>query len=46
MLLIIGIILLILFFAGMLTSVTLGGFIWLLLIIAIIAILIRIIRGR
>ena len=46
MLLIIGIILLVLFFAGMLTSFTLGGFIWVLLIIAVIFILVRIIRGK
>jgi hypothetical protein len=42
----IAIILLILWLLGMITSYTLGGFIHLLLIIAIIVIIIRIIQGR
>lgn len=42
----IAILLIILWLLGLLTSYTLGGFIYLLLVIAIIMILIRIIRGR
>jgi len=39
-------ILLILWLLGMVTSYTLGGFIHILLILAIVAVLIRIIQGR
>ncbi len=46
MLLIISIILIVLWLLGLVTSYTLGGFIHLLLVIAVIAILIRIIRGK
>jgi len=46
MLLTIGIILIILWLLGLVTSYTLGGFIHILLVIAVIAILIRIIRGK
>jgi hypothetical protein len=42
----IGIILLILWLLGLVTSYTLGGFIHLLLVLAIIVILIRVIQGR
>jgi Family of unknown function (DUF5670) len=42
----IAVILLILWLLGLITSTTIGGFIHVLLIIAIIMILIRIIRGR
>lgn len=42
----IAVILLILWLLGLVTSVTLGGFIHLLLVIAIILVLIRIIRGQ
>ena len=42
----IAIILVILWLLGMVSSYTLGGFIHILLVVAIIAILIRIIRGR
>lgn len=42
----IGIVLLILWFLGVITSFTLGGFIHLLLILAVVAILIRLIRGQ
>lgn len=45
MLITIGVILLILWFLGLVTSVTLHGFIHVLLILAVIAILIRLIRG-
>lgn len=40
------VILLILWVLGMVTSVTLGGFIHLLLIIAIVVVLLRVISGR
>lgn len=46
MLLTIAALLIILWFLGLITSYTLGGFIHLLLIIAIIVVLIRIIRGE
>jgi hypothetical protein len=42
----IGAILLVLWLLGVVTSYTLGGFIHLLLVIAIIAFLIRVIQGR
>jgi asparagine N-glycosylation enzyme membrane subunit Stt3 len=42
----IAVILLILWLLGMVTSYTLGGFIHILLILAIIAVLVRIIQGR
>lgn len=42
----IAVILLILWAIGLLTSYTLGGFIHLLLVVAIILVLIRIIQGR
>lgn len=42
----IAVILIILWLLGLITSYTLGGFIHLLLVVAIIVILIRIIRGR
>jgi hypothetical protein len=40
------IILMILWLLGMVTSYTLGGFIHILLVVAIVAVLIRIIQGR
>ena len=46
MLITIAVIVLILWLLGMITSYTLGGFIHILLVIAIIAVLIRIIQGR
>jgi len=46
MLLTIAVILLILWALGLITSYTIGGFIYVLLVIAIILILIRIIQGR
>ena len=46
MLEIIAIVLLILWVLGMVTSYTMGGFIHILLVIAIIMILIRVIRGK
>ncbi|MBX4195579.1 lmo0937 family membrane protein [Candidatus Parcubacteria bacterium] len=46
MLVTIAVILLILWLLGLVTSYTLGGFIHLLLVIAIIMILIRLIRGE
>ncbi|MHB8232494.1 MAG: lmo0937 family membrane protein [bacterium] len=46
MLVIIAVILIVLFFLGIVTSYTLGGLIYILLVIAIAAILIRIIKGR
>ena len=46
MLLTIAIILIVLWILGMITAYTLGGFIHILLIVAIIMILIRIIRGQ
>lgn len=42
----IAVLLLILWLLGMISSYTLGGFIHILLILAIIAILVRIIQGR
>ncbi len=42
----IGVILLILWLLGLVTSYTLGGFIHILLVLAIIVILIRVIQGR
>jgi Family of unknown function (DUF5670) len=42
----IAVVLLILWLLGMISSYTLGGFIHLLLVIAIIVVLIRIIQGR
>ena len=42
----IGIILLILWLLGLVTSYTLGGFIHILLVLALIVILIRVIQGR
>jgi hypothetical protein len=46
MLLTIAVILVVLWLLGMVTSFTLGGFIHLLLVIAIITVLIRVIQGR
>jgi hypothetical protein len=46
MLLTIAVILLVLWFLGIVTSYTLGGFIHLLLVIAIITVLIRVIQGK
>ena len=46
MLVTIAVILLVLWFLGLVTSFTLGGFIHVLLVLAIIAILIRLIQGR
>lgn len=45
MLLTIGIILLVLWLLGIVTSYTMGGFIHVLLVIAVVVILVRIIRG-
>ncbi|HJY91171.1 MAG: lmo0937 family membrane protein [Candidatus Acidiferrum sp.] len=42
----VGIVLLILWLLGLVTSYTLGGFIHILLVLAIIVILIRVIQGR
>ena len=42
----IAVILLIMWLLGMVTSYTLGGFLHLLLVLAVIAVLIRIIQGR
>jgi hypothetical protein len=42
----IAVILLILWLLGLVTSYTLGGFIHILLVIAIVAVLIRVIQGR
>jgi hypothetical protein len=42
----IAMLLLILWFLGMVSSYTLGGFIHILLVLAIIAVLIRLIQGR
>jgi hypothetical protein len=42
----IGIVLLILWLLGLVTAYTLGGFIHILLVLAIIVILIRVIQGR
>jgi hypothetical protein len=41
-----GIVLLILWLVGLVTSYTLGGFIHILLVLAIIVILVRVIQGR
>jgi hypothetical protein len=46
MLLTIAVILLVLWLLGMVSSYTLGGFLHILLIVAIVAVLIRIIQGR
>lgn len=46
MLLTIGIILIVLWLLGLVTTYTIGGFIHILLVIAVIMILIRIIRGK
>ncbi len=46
MLWIIAAVLVVLWLLGIITSVTIGGFIHVLLVIAIIVVLIRIIRGR
>jgi hypothetical protein len=46
MLWVIAIVLLVLWAVGMVSSYTLGGFIHLLLVVAVIAVLIRIIQGR
>jgi Family of unknown function (DUF5670) len=42
----IAMLLLILWFLGMISSYTLGGFIHILLVLAIIAVLIRLVQGR
>ena len=42
----IGIILIILWLLGLVTSYTLGGFIHILLVLAVIVILVRVIQGR
>ncbi len=42
----IGVVLLILWLLGLVTSYTIGGFIHILLVLAIIVILIRVIQGR
>jgi len=42
----IAVILVVLWLLGMVTSYTLGGFIHLLLVVAIVAVLIRVIQGR
>jgi hypothetical protein len=42
----IAVLLLILWFLGMITSYTLGGFIHILLVVAVVAVLIRVIQGR
>jgi hypothetical protein len=42
----IGIILIILWLLGVITSYTMGGFIHILLVIAIIVVLLRVIRGK
>lgn len=42
----IGVVLLILWLLGLVTSYTLGGFVHILLVLAIIVILIRVIQGR
>lgn len=46
MLLTIAALLLILWFLGLITSYTLGGFIHMLLLIAVVVVLVRIIRGE
>lgn len=46
MLWVIAIVLLVLWAVGMVSSYTLGGFIHLLLVVAVIAVLIRLIQGR
>jgi len=42
----IAVVLIVLWLLGMITSITMGGFIHALLVIAIIVILVRVIRGR
>ncbi|MDY0151156.1 MAG: lmo0937 family membrane protein [Candidatus Cloacimonas sp.] len=46
MLLTIGVILIVLWLLGVITSYTMGGFIHILIVIAVIVVLIRIIRGN
>ncbi|MCB5252730.1 MAG: lmo0937 family membrane protein [Candidatus Cloacimonadaceae bacterium] len=46
MLLTIGIIMIVLWLLGLITTYTIGGFIHILLVVAVIMILIRIIRGK
>ncbi len=46
MLYIIAVVLLVLWLLGMLTAYTMGGFIYILLVIAIVMILVRVISGR
>ncbi|MCB5270897.1 MAG: lmo0937 family membrane protein [Candidatus Cloacimonetes bacterium] len=46
MLLTIGVILIVLWLLGMITSYTMGGFIHILIVVAVIVVLIRIIRGN
>jgi hypothetical protein len=46
MLWIIAVVLIVLWLVGLLTSFTLGGFIHILLVVAVILILVRIIQGR
>jgi hypothetical protein len=46
MLMTIAVILLILWFLGMVTAHTLGGFIHILLLLAIVTVLVRVIQGR
>ena len=46
MLYIIAVVLIILWLLGYVTSYTMGGFIHILLVIAVVAVLLRIIRGR
>ena len=46
MLLTIGVILIVLWLLGMITSYTMGGFIHILIVIAVIVILVRVIRGN
>ncbi|MCB2212078.1 lmo0937 family membrane protein [bacterium] len=46
MLWIIAVVLLVLWLLGLVTSYTMGGFIHILLVVAIVALLIRIIQGR
>ena len=46
MLMTIFVILLVMWFLGMVTSYTLGGFLHILLVLAVVAVLIRVIQGR
>ena len=43
---VIGVVLLVLWALGLVTSYTLGGFVHVLLVIAVVLVLVRIIRGR